>query len=713
MPRAHRRPQTTTAGRLTAFTAAATLSLGLLGMGTAVAAPAPGPTLLTSSTATAVASTLDIRAQTGQWSLALGSIDASRNRLYIAVAYSPSQVVQVDLSSGVATLIPLGGSFAPVDTAVSPRDGTVYVSHNSGHEQGISVLDPAQTYTDASLPPVISSGLTGNPYLLDVGNDGRVYALHVNQHTISVIGASTSPDRLNVVQTLTDLNSHDGYMAIDNDRDRLYVVSPVSNTLTVIDTNAVPAAVLGVIPLATSPVGVGVNAQTGQVLITSSATNSVSWLTVANDQQSAVVTRTESLVALPTGASSTSQLQSISVRADGTTFVVANVYPSNQVRSQVTVIPPVVSAATPVTGITVGYGANGGILDPRAGGTLYVPNGSQGTVSEISDVTLSAYATTSELGSPSSMQASLTRSDARKITGFVEFADSSTAVLGSAPVDAAGSASVTLTAQPVGSRSFTASFTPLRGTRISATGSETTTTAASTTAFALSAASVIEGGSATATLTVTGNAGVGATGPYTFTTAAGDVLASGTLTDGKATATFQAPPAGTTSLVAHFAGDASYSASDSEAQNLVVTARVPDATTPTESGAVGGPARVSVSGFLPWEDVAVTLHSDPISLGTIKTDGIGSGTLTFVVPTVTPGSHRIVAVGVTSGRVTEVPFTVTPAVGTGSGSPAGGSESALASTGFELAANLWLCALLVLAGFGTVAVAARRTRSIR
>ena len=82
MPRAYRHPQATTAGRLLVIATALALPLGLLGTGAAMAtpvpaAPAPGATVLNSVTTTAVASTLDVRAQTGQWALAQGSIDTS------------------------------------------------------------------------------------------------------------------------------------------------------------------------------------------------------------------------------------------------------------------------------------------------------------------------------------------------------------------------------------------------------------------------------------------------------------------------------------------------------------------------------------------------------------------------------------------------------------------------------------------------------------
>lgn len=710
MPRAARRQLASPAARLLAITAAATLSIGLLGSGVAVAAPA-GPPVQSSAKATAVASTLNVRTQTGEWALQIGSIDSARNRLYVGMASDTPKLAQIDLTTGVATAIPLGGAFGSHDTAVSPLDGTVYVSHNS-YLQGVSVLDPAQSYTPTSLPPLITTGLASNPQLLDAGNDGRIYALHLGQGVLSVIGASTSPDRMNVVQSMPVL-SRDGYMAIDNDRDRLYIVSAEAQTLTVIDTESVPAAQLGVIPLTITPAGVGVNSITGQVLISSFDTNSVSWLTVAADHTSATVTRTEALAALPAGASSFSQPLSINVRADGTTLVVTHVYPSNKFRSQVTVIPPVVGASKPITVATVGYGANGGVFDPRAGGTLYVPNGSQGTISEISDVTLSGYATETSVGSAGVLKATVSRSDARPFTGTVSFSDSSAQPLGTAAVDASGTAELAVGNQPIGSLAFTATVVTPKEIPLSTSGSLTVLKAPSTTT--LTTMTAVEGSTATASIDVTGPTGNATGGTYTIATAKGEVLASGTLDKGRATASFTAPAAGTTSLIAHFSGDGSLLASDSAAVDLVVTARTPAATVPSAKGAAGASSSVTVTGFLPGENVNISLHSDPVFLGTVKTNAIGSGTLTFVIPNAPAGLHHIVATGVTSGRISTLPFTVSEATssGTGSAGASAGGGSALASTGMDSPAALGVSAALLALGLGACAFAARSVRRAR
>lgn len=686
---------------------AVVLPLALLA---APATAALGPVAPTSSTATVVASTIDVKSQVAVRGLQTGSVDTARNRLYLADAVSSGaqQMAQIDLATGTASLIPLGGGYAASDTAVSPLDGTVYVSHNA-IGGGISVVDPDVTYTTASTPPVVQSGIsTGidNTQLLEVGTDGRVYALHSYKGVVSVVGASTGLDRLKVVQEIPIPSAPTGAMALDATRGRLYVVSQEAQLLTVINTADNPATVLGAIPLGSSQVvaGVGIDTRTGQVLLTDQASRTISWFTILPSPLAAITDRTESLGALPVGADDWSAPSSISVRPDGTTLVVTLVYAAKSQPSQVTVIPSVVSAATPVTTLTVGKMANGGILDPRAGGTLYVPSATSGTVAEITDVTLSGAATTAPAGSPATLRADVVRADGRALTGTVSFTDLGGAPLGDAPVQAHGDAELPIAAAPAGVLGFTAQVTAPAGIPLTAAGSLTATASASTTTLTLSPATGIEGGTTTAEVSVTA---VGASPTGTFSIidgAGGGVLATGTLTAGSARVTFPSPPAGTTTLVARYAGGLGVAGSDSAAVPLVITARVPVASAPSSSGSVGGTSSTTVSGFLPGENVVITLHSDPIYLGTVQADSTGSGTLTFAIPAVEAGSHTIVAVGQTSGRTALVPFTVTAAA------PRATSPKAdnLAATGSEPAPLAALAALMVLLGAGALAAARRR-----
>ncbi len=64
---------------------------------------------------------------------------------------------------------------------------------------------------------------------------------------------------------------------------------------------------------------------------------------------------------------------------------------------------------------------------------------------------------------------------------------------------------------------------------------------------------------------------------------------------------------------------------------------------------------VSGSGLKPNEDVALTLHSDPIALGTVRTDANGAFSTTVAIPAAAPaGSHHIRAVGAGGVAVTAV-----------------------------------------------------------
>jgi len=126
----------------------------------------------------------------------------------------------------------------------------------------------------------------------------------------------------------------------------------------------------------------------------------------------------------------------------------------------------------------------------------------------------------------------------------------------------------------------------------------------------------------------------------------------------------------------------------------------PDPSAPAEASltlgaasvAAGSTVEISGAGFPASADVRIELHSDPVVLGTVRTDAQGALALTATVPASTPaGSHEIVA---TAGDVTaRASLTVTSsggvtapggATGPDSGAPADGD---LATTGADAA---WL-----------------------
>jgi hypothetical protein len=78
--------------------------------------------------------------------------------------------------------------------------------------------------------------------------------------------------------------------------------------------------------------------------------------------------------------------------------------------------------------------------------------------------------------------------------------------------------------------------------------------------------------------------------------------------------------------------------------------------------AVGGTVTVSGGGFAPGSSVALTLRSDPVSLGTTRADANGAISTRVTIPAGTSqGQHRIFATGVTASgapRILEVAVTV-------------------------------------------------------
>jgi hypothetical protein len=134
--------------------------------------------------------------------------------------------------------------------------------------------------------------------------------------------------------------------------------------------------------------------------------------------------------------------------------------------------------------------------------------------------------------------------------------------------------------------------------------------------------------------------------------------------------------------------------------------------------AAGGTTTVTGSGFTPCAEVTLTLHSDPVALGTATADATGAFSQQVTIPaSTTAGTHTITgAAGGTNGIAT---ITVT-AEGTSTSAGSGSSSSTaavtpaqsggpLAFTGAHAALYSGLGLLLVLAG-GTVAFLARRRR---
>lgn len=218
-----------------------------------------------------------------------------------------------------------------------------------------------------------------------------------------------------------------------------------------------------------------------------------------------------------------------------------------------------------------------------------------------------------------------------------------------------------------------------------------------------------------------------------------DSVTSGVLVNGSVTLTTDTLPVGEYRLLAHFSGGGNhpYAQTDSPEQSLVISAAttpttpkppvtqpVPAPSNPVPANPVapiaqpilapvnplvtldravnppGGVVTLRATGFVPGERVRFVLHSDPVFLGTAVADADGIATLIVELPEGTPvGQHHVVATGVDSGRVAEVPLLVSD------------PRATLATTGVESTTALSaMVATLLATGGGLLLVARLRRR---
>lgn len=612
------------------------------------AAAVPTPSSTVSTLAEVARPSIYTQTTAGTW-LQGGAVDPSRDRLYLADDQkddTPSLSV-LNLRNGTASTIPLDGETYALDAAVSPVGGTVYVVHNTT-DGFVSVVDPGATYTATSLPPTVEVG--GNPQKVEVGADGRAYVVNVSGDTVSILGRADGADKLKVVQTLSSVATAGATSAIDNDRNLLFIASEYAKLVTVIDTATTPAAVIGTFPVTDTPTGIGVDPRTGAVVIASSDTNAVSWFSSNNGWATAAIIRSE---ALGTVNADTLLPLSVDVLKDGTALVVTQVFPS-ETKSFVSVVPADAGVART---IPVGNLAFWGVLDPQQGGSFYVPNAGNGNVSVLANVTLSATASPVSYGQEAEAKATLARADGYPITGSIAFADSAHDSLGTATVDASGTATLNLGVQPAGSFPFTATVQSPVSVALSATASATTRKASSGTSLAVASAALVEGGSASVTVSVTASHGTVPGGTVTLRNGA-TAVGSAPLVDGRATLPLSNLTAGTSQLVATYSGDENHDASESDGVTLSVKARTAAAVVSKPTAGVGDRLTINLTGFVPHETINLTLHSDPIELGSVVADEAGSAVFTFALPEVAAGKHTIVAVGASSNRTSSTEILV-------------------------------------------------------
>ena len=122
----------------------------------------------------------------------------------------------------------------------------------------------------------------------------------------------------------------------------------------------------------------------------------------------------------------------------------------------------------------------------------------------------------------------------------------------------------------------------------------------------------------------------------------------------------------------------------------------------SSSVAAGGSVTIAGAGLDENQAIALELHSTPVSLGSVTTDGDGAFSATITIPAgTTPGEHHVVAVLADGSQITAA-ITVAAA-----GSVSGGG---LALTGADSGSFLLLAAVLLALGLGLI-VARRRLRA--
>ena len=126
-------------------------------------------------------------------------------------------------------------------------------------------------------------------------------------------------------------------------------------------------------------------------------------------------------------------------------------------------------------------------------------------------------------------------------------------------------------------------------------------------------------------------------------------------------------------------------------------------TTSTSSIAPGGSFTVQGSNFQPNATVTVTLHSNPVTLGTTTANSSGDFSIVVTIPSDTvPGTHEVIATDTAGDSAsTEIVVTGTVPVATSSG---------LAFTGADIAALSGVGAIALALG-GMLILTGRRRRS--
>ena len=260
-------------------------------------------------------------------------------------------------------------------------------------------------------------------------------------------------------------------------------------------------------------------------------------------------------------------------------------------------------------------------------------------------ITLASSANPSALAASVTFTAKVTTQGAT-VTGTVQLLDGNT-VIGTATLNASGTATFTISSLALGSHNLTASYLG-DSNNAPSTSTVLTQTVKNKTALALQSSLNPSSPSASVTFTATLTGATGSpTGPITFSDGS-KVLGTGSLSSaGVATFTLSTLTGGSHSITASFAGDTVNLNNKSPVLNQVVSLTSTVTTLATSNGTI--PVGVSVtftatvanaSGPTPTGSVTFKDGSTTLGTGTLNVSGIA----TFTSTTISPGSRSITAV---------------------------------------------------------------------
>ncbi|QDZ15648.1 alpha-1,2-mannosidase [Humibacter ginsenosidimutans] len=220
-----------------------------------------------------------------------------------------------------------------------------------------------------------------------------------------------------------------------------------------------------------------------------------------------------------------------------------------------------------------------------------------------------------------------------------------------------------------------------------------------------SAASVASGSSLTLTAKLTPAQAAGSVEFFDGGASLGDAVVK----NGSATLAVKPKSTGEHDYLASFSpsDDTAFIASSSAVVPVTVTGATPPPhratlTVSESSVPAGGSLSVSGTGFAADSEVAMTLHSQPLGLGTATTNGDGSFVTTVTIPSQTaPGKHTLEA-ATSDGVAVSVEVTVTAKGTAATGGPSSATSN-LAETGSSGIVELAFAALLTIA-LGSVAL---------